>query len=100
LFHTQAVTALAHFLAGRDDVAWRLAEGACREQPNLVSALRLAAATNASAGRLGEARNFLARALKLDPNQRVSNLRERVGPFREPGFAKYVRGLRLAGLPE
>jgi TolB-like protein/class 3 adenylate cyclase/tetratricopeptide (TPR) repeat protein len=100
LFHTQAVIALAHFLAGRDDVAWPLAERACREQPNLVSALRLAAATNACAGRLGEARAFIARALEFDPDQRVSNLKDRVGPFRPQDFAKYVNGLRLAGLPE
>ena len=100
LFHTQAVIALAHFLAGRDDVAWPLAERACREQPNLVSALRLAAATNACAGRLGEAREFIARALEFDPDQRVSNLKDRVGPFRPQDFAKYVNGLRLAGLPE
>jgi hypothetical protein len=52
------------------------------------------------AGRLKEAREFIAQALALDPPQRLSNLRDRVGPFRPPGFAKYVKGLRLAGLPE
>jgi tetratricopeptide (TPR) repeat protein len=99
-FHTQAVIALAHFLADRDEVAWRLAEQACCEQPKLISALRLAAASNACAGRLSRAREYIAQALALDPNQRVSNLKDRVGPFRPEGFAKYLRGLRLAGLPE
>jgi tetratricopeptide (TPR) repeat protein len=99
-FHTQALIALAHFLAGRYDVAWPLVERACREQPNLVSALRLAAASNACAGRPGEAREFVARALELDPDQRISNLKDRVGPYRPQDFAKYVDGLRLAGLPE
>jgi TolB-like protein len=99
-FHTQAVIALAHFLADRNDVAWPIAERACREQPKLVSALRLAAATNACAGRLEEARAFVAQALEIDPRQRLSNLRDRVGPFRPTDLAKYVKGLRLAGLPE
>ncbi len=100
LFHMKAVTALAHFLADRNDVALPLAEQACQEQPNLVSALRLAAASNACAGRLGPAREFVARALGLDPNQRISNLKDRIGPFRPQDLAKYVKGLRLAGLPE
>ena len=99
-FHTQAVTALAHFLAGRYDVAWPLAERACREQPNLANALRLAAASNACAGRLVEAREFVARALELDPNQRISNLKDRVGPYRPEDFAQFIKGMRLAGLPE
>jgi adenylate cyclase len=99
-FHTQAVIALAHFLAGRYNAAWPLVERACREQPYLVSALRLAAASNACAGRLGEAQEFVARALELDPYQRISNLKDRIGPYRPQDFAKYVNGLRLAGLPE
>jgi len=99
-FHTLAVIALAHFLADRDDVAWPIAEQACRAQPKLVSALRIAAAANASAGRLKEAREFTAQALALDSKQRLSNLIDRVGPFQPSGFAKYVMGLRLAGLPE
>jgi hypothetical protein len=81
-------------------VAWPIAERACLAQPKLASALRLAAATNACAGRLTQAREFVAQALEVDPNQRMSNLRDRVGPFRPEGFAKYAKGLRLAGLPE
>ncbi len=100
LFHMRAVTGLAHFLAGHDDLAWPLAEQACREQPILVSAVRLAAATNACAGRLREAREFIARALELDPNQRISNLKDRIGPFSPQGLTKYIKGLRLAGMPE
>ena len=100
LFHMKAVTALAHFLADRNEAALPLAEQACREQPNLVSALRLAAASNAFAGRMGQAREFIARALELDPNQRISNLKDRIGPFKSQDFAKYVNGLRMAGLPE
>ena len=100
LFHMKAVTALAHFLADRNDAALPLAEQACREQPNLVSALRMAAACNAFAGRSGQAREFITRALELDPNQRISNLNDRIGPFKSQDFAKYTDCLRLAGLPD
>ena len=100
IFHTQAATALAYFLAGRNKMAWKMAEQACRLQPRLASALRIAAASNACAGRLVEARQFLTRALEIDPSQSISNLKSRVGPFRPQDFTKYVNGLRLAGLPE
>ena len=62
-FFTLSYTALAHFFAGRHDEAWPLAERACREQQNFLLALRVAAASDAAAGRLKEARGFVARAL-------------------------------------
>ena len=56
IFHTQAATALAYFIAGRDQLAWKMAEQSCRLQPRFASALRMAAASSACAGRLVEAR--------------------------------------------
>jgi TolB-like protein/class 3 adenylate cyclase len=100
MFSNEGYTALAHFLAGRYDEAWPLAERALREQPYYLSVIRIAAASNAFAGRLEEARQNIARALQLDPDLRVSNLKDRLGPFRPEGLAKYVEGLRKAGLPE
>ena len=100
MFFMQGFTALAHFLAGRYDEAWPLAERASREQPYYLSVMRIAAVSNAFAGRLEEARKGIARALQLDPDMRVSNLKDRLGPFRPEGLAKYVEGLRKAGLPE
>jgi hypothetical protein len=54
----------------------------------------------AFAERLEEAREAIARALQLDPDLRISNLKDRIGPFRPEDLAKYVEGLRKAGLPE
>ena len=63
--------------------------------------LAIAAASNALAGRMDEARRAVARALALDPEMRVSNLGGRIGWFRRPeDFAKYADALRKAGLPE
>jgi hypothetical protein len=62
--------------------------------------LRVAAASNALAGRIEEAEKAIARLRELDPALRVSNIGDRI-PFRQSGdLAKYADGLRKAGLPE
>jgi TolB-like protein/Flp pilus assembly protein TadD len=99
-FFMRTFAAFAHFLAGRHDEAWPLAETACREQPHYLTAMRVAAASNAAAGRLDEARRHVARALQLDPGLRLSTLGDRVSTLRADVFAKYVDALRKAGLPE
>lgn len=99
-FFMQSFTAFAHFIAGRFDEAWPLAEAATREQPNYLSGIRIAAACNIRAGRQEEARRFIDQALHLDPKLRISNLRTRVGMIRPEYFEKYVEALRQAGLPE
>jgi TolB-like protein/DNA-binding winged helix-turn-helix (wHTH) protein len=101
MFTMQGVTAFAHFFAGRYDEATAWAEKAFWERPNILATLRIAAASNALAGRVEEARKAIARALELDPEMRVSNLEGRIGWFRRPeDFAKYADALRKAGLPE
>ena len=93
--------AFAHFFAGRYDEATAWAEKAFWERPNILATLRIAAASNALAGRVEEARKAIARALELDPEMRASNLEGRIGWFRRPeDFAKYADALRKAGLPE
>jgi TolB-like protein/class 3 adenylate cyclase/Tfp pilus assembly protein PilF len=90
----------AHFRADRYDEASRLAERAWREQPYFMSAIRVAAASHVGAGRVDEARKLIARALQLDPELRISNLKDRLPAFRPDVFAKYAEALRNAGLPE
>jgi tetratricopeptide (TPR) repeat protein len=99
-FFMQTFTAFAHFQEGRYDEASRLAERACREQPSYVTAIRVAAASNAAAGRLDEARRHMARALRLDSDLRIATLKDRVSTLRPDVHAKYVEALRTAGLPE
>ena len=101
MFSMQGVTAFAHFFAGRYDEAVAWAEKAFWERPNILATLRIAAVANAYAGRREQARKAMARALKLDPEMRISNLRDRIAFFGRPeDFEKYAEGLRLAGLPE
>jgi len=97
----KAATAHAHFYAGRYDMASSWAGMALRALPDNVNALRIAAASHALAGRLEQAQKALARLRELDPALRISNLRDRLGPFRRPeDIARYEEGLRRAGLPE
>jgi tetratricopeptide (TPR) repeat protein len=87
-----------HFFVGRYDEASSWAEKALREQPNWAAAARIAAASNALAGRLDQAQKAAARLRQIDPTFRVSDFRH---PFRRPeDIARFEEGLRKAGLPE
>ena len=100
VFNMQAVTACAHFFAGRISEAASWAEMAGRERPNHLIAACISAASNALTGHLGEAERAMARVRQLDPAMRISNLRERC-PIRRPeDFAGLTNGMRKAGLPE
>jgi len=96
----QSATAFAHFLAGRYDDASSWAQRALQVRPSYPSAIRLAAASSALAGRPEEARQAIERLRQVDPALRVSNLKDRV-PLRRPDdLTRYQEGLRKAGLPE
>jgi adenylate cyclase len=92
--------AAAHLFAGRYDEASSWAEKASRDRPNAAGAARVAAASHALAGRLEQAQKAMARLRQIDPALRISNLRD-VLTVRPPEvLARYVEGLRKAGLPE
>ncbi|MBO0736235.1 MAG: adenylate cyclase [Alphaproteobacteria bacterium] len=98
---TRTVAAHAHFFAGRYDEASSWAAMALREWPDFQTALRIAAASNALAGRLVEAGSLRERLQKLDPKLRISNLKDELGPYaRARDVTRYVDGLRCAGLPD
>jgi len=100
LFAMQSATAQAHFLAGHYDEAVSWAEMALRHRPGFRSAARTAAASHALAGRSEEAQRFVAILRKEDPTLRISNI-EAIGPLRRPeDRARFVEGLRRAGVAE
>jgi adenylate cyclase len=98
--YAQVGTAHAHFFDGRYDEASSWARMALREMPDFIPALRMAAASDASAERLDSAKKTMARMRELDPARSISNLRDVLGPYGPEEFAKYVEGVRKAGLPE
>jgi TolB-like protein len=100
MFLVQYSTALAHFHAGRYDEAGSWAEKATRANPNFLPAVRVAAASDALAGRTTKAQELMAHLREADPSLRISGLND-LNPFRRPeDFAKWADGLRKAGLPE
>jgi tetratricopeptide (TPR) repeat protein len=98
IHHMQAAMALAHFGAGRYDEASIWAEmGSLTE----VTSARVAAASNALAGRIEKAHAAMAHVRQLDPDLRISNLKDRIPTFWAPEvLARYEDGLRKAGLSE
>jgi TolB-like protein len=94
-------TAFAHFLLGRYDQAASWAAMALQDNPDFQPGLRIAAASNAMAGRPEQAHQAVARLRQLNPALRVSNLKDVLSPFRRAeDLARYGEGLRRAGVPE
>ena len=96
----QAGTASAHCYTGRNNEAVLWAERALREKPSWFVPLRVAAISNALAGRVDRAREVMARLRELDPEFRISNFKDFLPFARSEDLARYEEGLRIAGLPE
>ena len=75
---------------------------ALREWPDFQTALRIAAASYALAGRLRGGAATPANGCRSSiPGLRISNLEDELGPYDRPDFiARYAEGLRAAGLPD
>jgi TolB-like protein/tetratricopeptide (TPR) repeat protein len=93
--------AFAHICAGRHDEAISWAAKAHHEQPNWATASRAAAIAYAISDKLVEAREAITHLLQLDPALRLSNIDRVAPPLRRPeDRARFIAGLRKAGLPE
>ncbi len=99
-FAMQAVAALGHFLAGRDEEAYALAAAAMRELPNFPMAAGVVAASAAHLGRKAEAALAIDHLKERDPARRLSNLSDWFALRRPEDMARWSEGLRRAGLPE
>jgi tetratricopeptide (TPR) repeat protein len=99
-FSMQSATASAHFIAGRYAEALSWAEAAMRVRPAFLLALCTAAASGAIIGRIAEAEKAMARLRRLDPELCIRNLDNLFPTRRQEDFARWVEGLRRAGLPE
>lgn len=97
----RAGTAHAHFFLGRYAEAVSWVAMALQDNPDYQPGLRIAAASNAMAGRPEQAHKALARLRLLNPTLRVSTLKDVLGPFRRAeDLLRFEEGLRQAGLPE
>jgi adenylate cyclase len=99
-FFTMTAMGCAHLMASDYGEALDWTRRALRERPTFGPALRFHAASLAELGRLDEARDIIARLLKLEPNLTLSVLRDRA-PIGDPRLmAAFLEALRKAGLPE
>jgi tetratricopeptide (TPR) repeat protein len=97
----RAGTAYAHFFLGRYDEAVSWAAMALQDNPEFQPGLRIAAASNAMAGRPEQAHEAMVRLRQLNPALRVSTLKDMRGPYRRAeDLSRLEEGLRQAGLPE
>ncbi len=99
MFRMQVGMALAHFFAGHFDAAADWAEKALGNLPSLLIAAALVAASHALGGRMDKADVAMQRLRKIDPSLRLGTLKDWLPIQRPEDFARFVDGLRLAGLP-
>jgi tetratricopeptide (TPR) repeat protein len=99
-FNMQSAMAQAHVVAGRYVEALLWAEAAVRGNSNYLFANSSLAVSAALAGRPDVAQKAMARLRQLQPQLRISDLME-IFPLRQPEHrAKWLEGLRMAGIPE
>ncbi|HEX2887405.1 tetratricopeptide repeat protein, partial [Vineibacter terrae] len=92
--------AVAHYTAGRFAEAVRYTTEALRLRPGFQGAQRLRCASLAQAGRIDEARAFLATIRREQPFLTIGWVRANV-PYQTPELmAHFLQGLRKAGLEE
>src|SRR4051794_19695453 len=97
----RAGTAFVHFFLGRYAEATSWAAMALQDNPDYQPGLRIAAASNAMAGRPEQAHQAVARVRRVNPALRVSIVKDVVGPYRRAeDLSRFEEGLRRAGLPE
>jgi tetratricopeptide (TPR) repeat protein len=100
MFRMQIGMSLAHFFAGRFDLATQWAEKALGNLPNLLAPVALVAASYALSGQMDKAQQAMQHLRELDPLLRVSNLRDWLPIQRAEDLARFAEGLRRAGLAE
>jgi len=100
LWIAQTGMANAHFLRGRYEEALSWVSMALHQRPNSLSALRVSIAANALAGHLDMARQLLGRYRELDPDARLTKMREWWWFRGGEDVEKYLEGFRLAGMAE
>jgi len=97
---------MAHFIAGRYDLALEWSEKALRSMPGYLAVLRYKIASLGLLGRIEEGQLTVREILQAIPELTVGRARSHIeigmnNVFKTPGFADTMcRGLRLAGLPE
>ncbi len=101
LFRWKFFIGQAHLYAGRYSEAAEWTARSLALQPNFLATVRVSACANALAGNMDVARAAIAHLLECDPTVRLSNVHITMPPSRSQADRElWMKGLRLAGLPE
>jgi tetratricopeptide (TPR) repeat protein len=92
--------AAAHLAAGRYEKAIDWADRSLAAQPGYRPGLLVKVVSSAQLGRVDEARDWLGQMLELEPGLTIARWKASAPPFPPERLARYVDGLRKAGLPE
>ncbi|MBW8854024.1 MAG: adenylate/guanylate cyclase domain-containing protein, partial [Bradyrhizobium sp.] len=94
LFLSEVYIGMVHLFRGRYDEALSWITRALAHQPNFVVVLRAAAAANAFAGNIDEARKLVARILQISPTASISHYMS-INLYQRPeDIERMVGGLR------
>jgi TolB-like protein/class 3 adenylate cyclase/tetratricopeptide (TPR) repeat protein len=99
-FTTYSGVAWAHLFSNRTADALQWAEAALRENGGFLQSLRALTVSHALSGNIEAAQAAYAKAVQIDPTQRISNIRKYNPLRRDEDVARLVEGFRLAGMPE
>jgi tetratricopeptide (TPR) repeat protein len=99
-YGAEIVRALALLLLGNYDDACQCAAQVNAYHPNYAVPYRVLAAGNALAGRFAEAQEPIRLLRSIDPEMRLSRLKEFLPYNRPEDIARFIEGFRLAGMPE
>ena len=91
--------AAAHYLAGRYTEAVGFARRSSQQREGLIAGSRILIASLAQAGQIDEARAALQRSKEIHPNLSIAWI-EKYVPYTAGPMAKFVEGMRKAGVPE
>jgi adenylate cyclase len=94
-----AALAAAHYQAGRYTEAVGFARRSWQQRAGLIAGNRILIASLAQAGQIDEARAALKRLNEAHPNLSIAWI-EKYVPYTAGPMAKFVEGMRRAGVPE
>jgi adenylate cyclase len=99
-FATYNGLAYSNLFSGRNDKATEWAEASVRHNPNYLGSRRVLLACYAASGNTEGAKAVWEVARRMDPTQRISDIRKRYPLRRDQDVAALAECFRMVGMPD
>jgi TolB-like protein/class 3 adenylate cyclase/Tfp pilus assembly protein PilF len=99
-FATYNGLAYSNLFSGRNDKATEWAEASVRHNPNYLGSRRVLLACYAASGNIEAAKAVWEVAHRMDPTQRISDIRKRYPLRRDQDVGELAECFRMVGMPE